>query len=153
LTYIFNGFFAAADELVLQSALSRWPYCTGRVIDHPAKSYPIDGVSPETYSFVGFGVKWDSSVDIFEDPKLRPDLLAWSTLFPTINFVWVDVECWGGGCFYGGVVFQNGTFIATEPISDDEALIRLVSYLGIELGISPWGVYFDPFTRSYFGEK
>src|SRR5258708_36532950 len=69
MTYLFNGFFAEADESLLQSALTRWPYCTGRVIDHPAKYFELSGVHTQKNSFVGLGVRWPDPVDIFEDPK------------------------------------------------------------------------------------
>ena len=33
--YRFNGFFAQADQHVLQTTLKHWPFCRGRSIDVP----------------------------------------------------------------------------------------------------------------------
>lgn len=130
--YIFAGFFALADESVLKKALEQWSFCKGKVIKTP---------------FEGIGVSCpisDTSVE-----QLKSELLLWSTNFQSINFVFIQVECWGGMCNYWGHICNNEKIILDEVYDDDDqsGTIRLLKLLGY-LGVSQTN--FEPFHRCYF---
>jgi hypothetical protein len=147
MSYIFNGFFALATEPVLESALHRWPFCRGRMIDHPFKGIGVDAAL------------WPNHFTVEEAEAHRQRLhdfdrsfSEWTQEFPDVTFVKIWVECFGGQCDYWGYVCCNGVVLhrEEEPFLDteepDQPLLRLLSYLGLQQD----DPYFPPFERGYF---
>ncbi len=145
MTYLFSGFFAPADADFLAEILEEWPRCRGRLIETP---------------FAGFGVSCPTQASTAEEDlankalakKMKRVLRKWSIRYPTVNFVWFDVECVAGKCLYWGFVCRDGDTIAVETNEDehesDQALLRLLSYLGV----SQQTKHFEPFARGFFSE-
>jgi hypothetical protein len=132
MTYLFSGFFGVCEEAILRMALKRWSDCNGRVISQP---------------FVGIGISCHG--EFGEAESVKADLPTFSTLFPEVDFVWIEVECFGSVCDYCGFVCRNGQTILSEDWPADvdtseQLLRRLLSYLGVE------GTFFEPFQRGYF---
>lgn len=71
-----------------------------------------------------------------------PDL---STEFPSVAFALIEVECFGGTCLYGGLVYKAGRVgLRQEP--DAYGHRRLLEQVGITLTDNR----FTPFERGYF---
>jgi hypothetical protein len=142
MTYVFQGFFVAtADEaqatVVLREAQSAWPHAAHRRIEQP---------------FVGAAVcwTWDVRQERERPERLDEQLGPWTRQFPTLTFVRLSAECFGGRCDYGGTVWRNGQALLHEDDASDglgyAPLLRLLRYLGITSGTG----YFEPLTRGYF---
>ena len=147
MSYSYYGFFAAADGAVLEAALRRWPGCRGCMVDTP---------------FTGIGLACPDPNDPAAEDEVQArfalvgdvehGLPSWSRAFPAIVFVYLEAECFGGICLYGGYACQDGAILARESITgrtvDESAagLRRLLAYLGVQRD----GHYFEPFERGYF---
>lgn len=67
-----------------------------------------------------------------------------SLAFPDVPFAYVDVDCFGGTCAFGGFVVKDGIRTHSEP-SSASAHVRLFEQLGV---VEPqW--HFAPFTRGF----
>lgn len=139
----FAGFFAIADQTVLQSALERWRWMRGRTISAP---------------FKGIGVSFDRQLILDEDDPVvedfdafEADIVAWSRKFSQVTFVYLEAECFGGPCDYAGFVVRNGTIIVRhswpETVAQSkENLLHLLSYLHV------YQIDFEPLSRGYFDD-
>lgn len=87
------------------------------------------------------------------DPSEREDDLAWviDEKLPQISHelgalpvAFVDVDCFGGTCMYGGHVMRDGAMVAHEPRSTS-AHVRLFAHLGVD--DPQW--QFAPFSRGF----
>lgn len=134
MTYTFEGFFAATEETLLPTVFERWPECDGKIILHP---------------FKGIGVSCNKLYG--KAQAIKSELPALRQLFPTVDFVWIEVECFGGLCDYSGTVYRNNQvmfFTAwPEDIGESEDNLRqLLTYLGVNRE----SILFEPFQRGYF---
>jgi hypothetical protein len=145
--YVFSGFFAA-DPSLYDRAVEHWPACHARRIEKP---------------FIGFGMScpdWHeartpeavAANDAFTS-EAQQRLLEWSRDHPTTNFVWINAECFGGLCDYYGFVCRGGEVIEVVDTIEDslskQNLLQLLGYLGVHQS----DIYFEPFTRGYFGDS
>ncbi|HEX8035763.1 MAG TPA: hypothetical protein VF510_18035 [Ktedonobacterales bacterium] len=146
--YVFAGFFARADTPILQAALRRWPGCRGRLITTP---FPGIGVAVNDH-ILTYGGSTEEEYEQAEELAwaIEQELVEWSRQYPTICFVFLHAECFGGTCLCEGYVCQDGVIHARAQDTDEdnaEALPLLVRALGVELGTLP---HFEPFTRGFF---
>jgi hypothetical protein len=136
MTYHFSGVFAKAGESVLADVQTAC-HGDGRIIEDP---------------FEGFGVAFFH--DRAGGEPLAPGtfpLVPWSTKYPEVTFVYVWVECWGGGCEEEGFVFRNGEVVYEDPGGTSQPpetpLRRLLQHIGVDIGDR--GI-FAPLGRGYF---
>src|SRR5258708_10730868 len=86
--------------------------------------------------------------------ECESELLAWTTNYPSLKFVYVEAHCHGGSCIYTGYVCQNGEIIAKEAPSDPDCvrnpgiLTQLFCHLDVQLSEEE---HFRPFERNYPG--
>ena len=146
--YSFEGMFATGDEVAMTDLLLHQPGL-GRMISVP---------------FVGFGVSFENeygeTLGDFggadpEAPSSR-SLIEWSRRFPSLHCAFVQVECFGGLCDYGGFAFADGAVLHAEPLCGGppgraglDTLQRVLAAAGVSLGGSG---HFEPLTRGFFGE-
>lgn len=140
MSFRFSGIFARADAEVLD-ALQKEFGDLGKMILSPlvGLAYPV-----------GQAI----AIPADDDPESNASaeqLIAFSRGFPSVTFVYVYAECFGGVCEYAGFVFRDGQRIHDElfrdRVGDLSPLKRLVSFLDVELGA---GGYFAPLSRDFF---
>lgn len=138
--YRFRGFFCDGGPEVGEAAVRRWPWCRWKSLTVP---------------FAGVGVRGAPGAAVYADgaeaDAERADALAFAADFPGVTFVWVEAECFGGGCEYAGWAARDGAVLLTEPPDGPgcDPLRRLLAPLGV---LPPDG-YFAPFVRGYWDER
>jgi hypothetical protein len=142
MTYLFRGFFtrasnAAPTHQVSDAVIHRWFDVHMRVVGQP---------------FPGIAVQLaDRPAGVFDEDaeELEANILQLSKQFPQAQFVFIDVECFGGICMYQGYICSNGHVLMREDTEEDgpEPLRRLLHYIGVELDEHG---YFEPFERGFF---
>jgi hypothetical protein len=145
--YRFNGFFAQADQHVLQTALKHWPFCRGRSIEVPFSGIGLICPDPNR-------ADTDEAAEIILEQiaAVEEGLPAWSKQFPTITFVYLQADCAGGNCLYDGYVCRDG-FILAEENSTGQSLLesrtglsRLLQWLNVHSRTAS----FAPLERGFF---
>lgn len=76
------------------------------------------------------------------------NVILFSKKFPNRKFAFIDVNCFGGVCFYEGFIAQNGKVIFEEA-SNEIGHINLLQQINPHFS----GSYFEPFTRNFFTKK
>jgi hypothetical protein len=146
--YQFKGFLTA-DPNTADAARHRWDFCQVRRVEE---------------QFEGFIIRCPSENDLHptENDKglerllalideVRSNLAELSLQFPRSPFVYVEVDCFGGTCMYGGAHFLGGKEIATfKPGVEVGKLAEVLKPLRVQLGTDG---FFMPFTRGYFGRE
>src|SRR5687768_6638987 len=143
---------AAGDDearRLIEAAMSDLPHVAARRFDAP-----FDGVLA--------GVDWQRLLeDYHEDPSrfayadedaahdgiaegVRQGLPALSRRFPGKPFAYVDIDCFGGTCFYEGCIVIDGSVDATIARSQ-RGHLELLARLGV--GELAW--HFPPFERGF----
>jgi hypothetical protein len=150
MTYWFKGFFAVADEAVLQAALNRWPFCTGKCIE-----VPFQGIGVRCPNRDGFENLTDEEWETLDRQQetVEKGLAEFSRLFPDKVFAFIHAECFGGSCEYAGLVVRNGAMLFAQSLNDQTEeplpLKPLLEPLGTHLNNG----YFAPFERGFWGEE
>lgn len=141
----FVGFFARAENSIIQEAQRRWPGSRDEEITEPFRGIVVWRPDPER-------AETDESAESLRELgyAIEDGLPSWSARFRETLFVFVVADCFGGECFYRGFVCQNGRVEARESPQPRGAgaLSRLMSHLGVELGRDE---FFAPFTRAGIG--
>ena len=139
--YRFRGFFSDGNAAVMAVAVSRWPFCSAKLISDP---------------FFGFGLRApdaEQEADTDEEYEqlleqafaIECGLVEFSRGFPAATFVYIDADCIGGTCVYTGFVAHDGVISLriAEAQAGPEQLRLLLRPLGVQL---PSGC-FPPFVR------
>jgi hypothetical protein len=131
--YTFSGIFADGDLHVLDD-LRTQRAGSGRLFETP---------------FRGFGFAFGGEYDFCEaETTVSLDLIEWSGRHPSVNFVYLWVECEGGQCEHAGFAFRDGRILHEEARAGHTRPLRnLLKYFGIELNESG---YLEPLTRRFF---
>src|SRR5579862_1853099 len=109
--------------------------------------------------FLGLAVRFATSVYTPSDEDL-PDPVSngvqeISRQVPTVRFVLLRTECWGGLCGNWGQFIQSGRVVVNEPLlpgveiarpEPDGILRRLINHLGVDIGPAE---VFAPLTRDF----
>lgn len=145
--YQFKGFFAKAEESLIQEAEIKWSGCRGRVVTTPFVGI---GIASPDWNCQDSDQAYEQAIEI--SYAIEDQLPEWSKNYPDIVFVFVNVDCFGGICIYQGYVCQNGRVIAQDKGDAcgelrKRALKQLIAHLGVELGYQQ---YFAPFEREFF---
>ena len=128
---------------VLASAVARWPFIRLPGGQHcnlqcahfaPPELTAYLRESPEAYKLA-----------VEACAQLEDSLADWSSEFPSLVFAFIDVECFGGACLYGGFVCRRGKVTLRQ-----EALPSAHRMLLEHVGITLKDDRFAPFERGYF---
>ena len=145
MSYRFKGGFSDGDGGVLQAALERWPFCSGREISSP---------------FRGFGIRCPDPDDRKDAPpeeheQMRDDAYAveqelpdFSAAFPGVTFVFLFADCFASRCMYTGYAARDGDVVLEidkAPIGR-ASLQELIGTLGVRLVDG----YFEPLVRGFW---
>ncbi len=148
--YWFSGFFIPLRErderqrllpALAAAARRQWPYIVCRKVREPFVGlgarmtwFPQDGADEEVEKLLAF-----------ED-----ELLTWSLGFPALTCLYLEADCFGGACSYGGLVCRGGVALVKEAARvDDGPLLRLLGAIDVEMG----SAYFAPLARGFFGPE
>jgi len=133
--YNFAGWFASPYAPVEERAAALWPTAAIVAVREPFHGVALRAADThpclednETRYIVEFG-----------DPLLRL-----SQEFPHVTFVYLEAECFGGDCLYGGEVFKAGKVIGGDR--GDKALSTLLRHIGVTLDANG---YFAPLDRTF----
>ncbi|HKV80203.1 MAG TPA: hypothetical protein VJP02_18790 [Candidatus Sulfotelmatobacter sp.] len=125
--FSFFGAFADRAPNIAEEFARRWP--------------DVDIVKMET-PFRGLGVRFQESVYTPEDEDLpEPVSLAVQDISrqnPTVRFILLRTECWGGVCGNWGQFIVDGNIAAEELVvqhpNGEGTLRRLIGHLGVDIG-------------------
>jgi hypothetical protein len=141
------------------------PEIEGRHISYPEPFFTrilrwpdVDIVELST-PFHGIGVRFRGSVYVPEDADLPGSISAEvqkiSRQTPSVRFVLLRTECWGGICSNWGQFIRGGRVVVNAPLvlvqdinqpTPDGVLHRLISYLGADIGPSEM---FEPLSGDF----
>lgn len=144
MAYDFSGFFARADEAVIEAARERWTECEGRVITVPFQGIGVTSPKLDYWKYAFLG---DQEAEARGLNPVQTDLCEFSRTCPGTVFVFVCAECWGGDCQYEGFVCKDGR--VTRQEKGRGALRRLIACLDVRLDDRE---DFEPFERGYFSQ-
>jgi hypothetical protein len=111
----FAGFFVQAERPVLDAALRTWPGCRGRLIADPFHGI---GVAVPEHALTYGDTEEDQEQAQELAWALEQELVAWSRHYPTMHFVFIRADCFGGVCDYEGYVCQDRVIL--ERAKDGE---------------------------------
>jgi hypothetical protein len=81
--------------------------------------------------------------------EVRAGLADWSRAFPGVGFAFIEANCLGGNCEYGGFCCRDGE--VTLGTASDRCRGPGLHELAVAVGIRMEGtLYFEPFVRGYF---
>jgi hypothetical protein len=142
--FSFFGAFTESHSGLAEMFLQRWP--------------DVDIVELST-PFHGLGVRFQGSVYVPENADLPESISAEvqeiSRQTPSVRFVLLRTECWGGICSNWGQFIRGGRVVMNEPVvpvrdinhpTPDGVLPRLISYLGADIGPSEM---FEPLSCDF----
>ncbi len=148
--YQFKGFFVSCSdeqkEKIVESVNKKWPEIKCKVIYDPFLGIGgrVPDLADESYGKIFAGQKDQLPEKTYDVGDLLP---SWSVQFPEIMFVYLEADCFGGNCLYGGYVCKNNEMNIKTKTSDKDSLGKLLSPLGIKLNKDN---YFKPLERGYF---
>src|SRR5262245_2369748 len=90
----------------------------------------------------GYASEDDAMAAIYEG--IEGGLPALSRGFPGVAFAYIDVDCFGGTCLYGGHVVVDGGVVFRLPRPSHSGHVELLEKLGVTID---W--HFAPFTRGF----
>jgi hypothetical protein len=142
--FTFFGAFTDRNPSVADKFLERWPDVDIVEIDRP---------------FRGLAIRFQESVYDPAEEDL-PELVSAgvqdiSRQIPSVRFVLLRTECWGGICVNKGQFILDGALIVNEPgvpIKDinnpkpDGVLRRLIGHFDVDIGPSE---IFEPLSRGF----
>jgi len=90
----------------------------------------------------GYASEDDAMAAIYDG--IEGGLPALSRRFPGVRFAYIDVDCFGGTCLYGGHVVVDGSDVFRLPGHSQRGHVELLARLGVTID---W--HFAPFTRGF----
>lgn len=132
-------------QAILAAARGRWPFVRlPRQDRHP----PHACFAPPERTDYLFASQEEYERVLERSGEVEDGLAGWSRGFPAVAFAFVEADCFGGTCLYGGQVCRDGQVVARQP-SDAGGLAALLQHVGIALADGS----FAPFQRGYFDER
>jgi hypothetical protein len=142
MAFVFSGIFSNGGAAVMEDFRQEFRGI-GRMINSPFNGFGV--------AFIEQAVSTPTPEDYPAGIESAEQMVAFSARHPTITFVYVYAECFGGMCEYAGFACRDGTRVHDEPFrdvaGDNEVLRRLVLHLGVDIGSS---AIFEPLRRGYF---
>jgi hypothetical protein len=147
-SYRFRGFFTGWNPDLAEAASRRWPGCTWRPIYEPFLGVGVRCPDPGAATS---GAHYNQLLELTY--RIERELPGFAAEFgdPTVAFV--ETECFGGKCVYGGWVLQAGAIQLLIPLAESTPGTRTLERLLEPLGVRLEGGRFTPFTRGFWGEE
>ena len=80
--------------------------------------------------------------------EVENDLIDFSKIFQNEIFGYIEVDCFGGTCYYKGFVVNNGKIIYRQETAKD-GHINILKKINKKYD----GYYFEPFTREFINKN
>ena len=145
--YRFRGFFTHWHPEVGEAAVRRWPGCTWRPIYEPFLGVGVR--CPDANSATS-GAHYNQLLEL--TLRIERELPEFAAGFGDLTVVFVEAECFGGACVYGGWVLQSGAIQLLIPLSESAPGTRILEQLLEPLGVKLDRGHFAPFARGFWGE-
>jgi hypothetical protein len=145
--YRFRGFFTHWHPEVGEEAVRRWPGCTWRPVYEPFLGV---GVRCPDAGAATSGAHYNQLLELtYRIERELPDFLA---RFGDLTVAFVEAECFGGNCVYGGWVMRAGVIELLIPLADAKPGRRTLEQLLEPLGVKLEHGDFAPFARGFWDE-